>query len=68
MDFTTGGVQPGGFYGAGMAGGRFDRKKIFFQQYLKQSKSEFLKFHLLFSDFICATTTDNSSSRLLGKI
>lgn len=26
MDFATGGIAAGGFYGAGMAGGRFDRK------------------------------------------
>lgn len=30
MDFATGGVQAGGFYGAGMAGGRFDREENFF--------------------------------------
>lgn len=29
MDFATGGIQ-GGFYGAGMAGGRFDRKILIF--------------------------------------
>lgn len=26
MDFASGGIAAGGFYGAGMAGGRFDRK------------------------------------------
>lgn len=32
MDFTTGGISAGGFYGAGMAGGRFDRKLNFIQE------------------------------------
>jgi hypothetical protein len=27
MDFATGGIS-GGFYGAGMAGGRFDRENL----------------------------------------
>lgn len=32
MDFATGGIAAGGFYGAGMAGSRFDRKLIFESQ------------------------------------
>lgn len=30
MDFASGGIAAGGFYGAGMAGGRFDRKSFVF--------------------------------------
>lgn len=32
MDFATGGIAAGGFYGAGMAGSRFDRKLRFESQ------------------------------------
>lgn len=38
MDFATGGVQAGGFYGAGMAGGRFDREENFSQRFSVKRK------------------------------
>jgi hypothetical protein len=38
MDFATGGIQSGGFYGAGLAGGRFDREKLKFSS--KESSLE----------------------------
>lgn len=66
MDFATGGIAAGGFYGAGMAGSRFDRE--FEQRTLSRIRRTNNKFLSFCSNLIYSAASDYLAGSLLGEL